>query len=53
MKAFGGKGDARRKAVRTESFAQRLHKHEYEVDERVKVGWSSAKRFFFTKKFFI
>lgn len=34
MKGFGGK--SKQKAQRTDSIAQRLHKHEYEVDERSK-----------------
>ena len=34
MKGFGNK--SRQKALRTESFAQRLHKHEYEADDRSK-----------------
>ncbi|XP_057299405.1 dedicator of cytokinesis protein 7-like isoform X1 [Hydractinia symbiolongicarpus] len=34
LKGFGGK--SKQKAQRTDSIAQRLHKHEYEVDERSK-----------------
>ena len=34
LKGFGGR--SKQKAQRTESFAQRLHRHEYEVDERSK-----------------